>query len=202
MRFSDIFYSGKQIHLLVALVALALFFSAPASVMAKNTPETKPVPSAGDPLKFAVVDVQMLLTESLGAENIQKQLEKHRESYQKEFSEYERELRNSEQALTEQRAGLAPEEFSKKREEFEEKLLDTRRLVQKRKQSLDKAYTEAMNKLRGEMLRIVAEMADENGYDLVLSRQNVVIVAKEHDITDDVMVRLNKDLPKISVKVE
>ena len=65
---------------------------------------------------------------------------------------------------------------------------------------MDKAIGSALNQLRDNIVEIVGDMATDNGYDLVISRGEVIVVAKTIDITADVMARLNKQVKSISVK--
>lgn len=152
--------------------------------------------------EIAIVDIQNILQKSKAAQSIQKQLKDQRKSLQKEFSKFEEELKGAEKELAGQRASLPADEFNKKREKFEERLIKTRSIVQKRKNALDVALKEAMQKLRVEILEIVAGIAEDKGYKLVMSRQNVIIVDKEIDITTDVLKKLDKSLKKVDLDVK
>lgn len=113
----------------------------------------------------------------------------------------ERDLGDEEKKLVAERDKLTPEKFAEKRRAFEEKLMDARRLAQRRRVSLEKASADAYNKLRSRMTEIVAEQAQANGYDIVLTRQNVVLAEKEMDITGPVMDKLNKDFPDVKLDI-
>ena len=88
------------------------------------------------------------------------------------------------------------------RGEFEKKILETRKLVQERQISLEKAANKSLQTLRGEIFKIVADIAEEDGFTLVMSRQNVVLAEKSIDITERVMKRLNKSVKKIELEIE
>jgi len=151
---------------------------------------------------IAVVDVQLLLTDSNAAKSIQGQVQKEREKLQAEFSGYETKLRESEKLLVEQRDTMTPEEFTKKRDAFQASLQETGGLVQKKKRTLENAMVKATSKLRNEILKIVAAMAEENKYDIVLTRQNIVLVAKTYDITDQVMKSVNEKVGQITLEMK
>lgn len=152
--------------------------------------------------KIAVVNIQEVMSDSKAARSIQKQLDQYRNSFQDEFSKYERNLLEEQRKLVESRQDLTPEEFSKKRDAFEAQLLETRKLVQKRQQTLEKAAGEAVGELRLEVVKIVAEIADKNDYDMVITKQNVVLAQKDMDITVQVMTQLDKNIKEIKLKVE
>lgn len=153
-------------------------------------------------VKIAVVDVQLLLTESKAAKSIQAQVQKEREKLQSEFSGYEDQLRTNEKLLVDKRAEMTPEEFAAKRDEFQSKLQQTGGLVQEKKRTLENALVKATGKLRGEVLKIVAAIAEENSYDIVLTRQNIVLVAKSFDITDQVMTSVNEKVGNITLEMK
>ena len=150
----------------------------------------------------AIVDIQNLLQKSKAAVSIQNQLKEQRKSFQKEFSKFEGELKSAEKNLASQRSELSAEEFSAKRDEFEDQLIKTRSIVQKRKNALDEALKKAMKELRVEILNIVADIAEEENYDLVMSRQNVIIVDKDIDISEKVLKRLDKSLTNIDLEIK
>ena len=152
-------------------------------------------------VSVAVVNVQKILTESKVAKNIQDQAQKRKKALQEEFSKLEDILRKSEKKLLEQRASLSTEEFMKKRDEFEQNLLEARSKAQRERRTLDEALLSATNTIRGEILKVVTKLSEERGYDLVLTRQNIVLVSKSHDITKDVLEAVNEALPKLKLKL-
>mgnify|MGYP001268119220 CR=1 FL=1 len=160
-----------------------------------------PVMAYAQDSKIAVVDVEKILNVSKAGKSIQEQLKKRRESFQKEFSARENNLMNAEKTLVQQKSDLSPEEFAKKRKEFEKQLLETRNLFQKRRNSLDKGLGDALSTLRKNIIQVTAEVSDKNKYQVVLTRDSVVIVQKEMDITEKVLDRLNKKISNIKLDV-
>ena len=156
--------------------------------------------SARAELSIAVVDIQRLQSQSEAAQSIQKQLEERRDALQNEFAGYEQELRDNEKKLVEGRENITPEEFAAHRKEFEGKLLETRQLVQKRRRDLEIAVAQASKILNDEIFKIVAEETEKEGYQLVLTRQNVVLVEKSIDITERVLTALNEKIKTIKLE--
>lgn len=154
------------------------------------------------PAVLAVVDVQLVMQTAVASRGIQTAIESQREVYAREISNLETKLRTAEQELTQQRSGLSAEEFANRRRVFEQQLAEVQRTVQARKRQLDRAFNEAMSKVRDSLLQTVAEVAREVGATVVLSKQQVVIIEKSIDLTDTVLDRLNKKLPSVSVSVE
>ena len=52
---------------------------------------------------------------------------------------------------------------------------------------------------RKKIIEVTASIADEKKYQVVLTRDSVVIVQKEMDITKEVLSRLNKKISKIKL---
>jgi Skp family chaperone for outer membrane proteins len=149
----------------------------------------------------AVVDVQLIMQESVAAKSIHKQLDAQRQTYQKEIAKQEDKLRGAEQELGRQRADLPPDAFEQKRREFEQQVAEVQRSVQTRKRVLDQAFNESMKKLHDGMLQVVAEVAGEQKASLVLAKQQVVLAEKSLDLTNPVLERLNKKMPTVAVTV-
>ncbi|AGH98075.1 OmpH family outer membrane protein [Micavibrio aeruginosavorus] len=184
----------------VVLAGLALIVG-PSLLSHATNDAVKAQAVAGSGHVIAVIDAQAVLNSSKAGKSIQDQLATQRDAFQKEFSKMERDLGEEEKKLVAERDKLTPEKFAEKRRAFEEKLMDARRLAQRRRVSLEKASADAYNKLRGRMTEIVAEQAQANGYDIVLTRQNVVLAEKEMDITGQVMDKLNKDFPDVKLDI-
>lgn len=153
------------------------------------------------PTVVAVVDVQHLLQNSTAAEGIHQSIEARRQLYAQEMARQERELRQLEQELTRERDTLSLEAFADKRRSFERKVAEAQRRFQARKRLLDQAFSDSMRKVRDEILDTVADVAAEVGAKLVLLKQQVVVVDKSIDITDQVLVRLNSRLPRVIVDI-
>lgn len=151
--------------------------------------------------KIAVADVQTVMGTSKAGKSIQEQIAKQRDSFKDEFGKLEKELADTQKKLTEQK-DLKPEEAAAKQKEFETKLRDANGLVQQRRQSLEKAASEAMNTLRREIVKVVAGIAQEEKYDLVLSSQNVIVSQDSMDITERVLKKLDKDFPDVKLQLE
>lgn len=151
-------------------------------------------------ISIAVVDIQKLQTQSKAAISIQEQLEKRRDALQSEFAGYEQELRENEKDMFEAQDQLSQEELVKKREEFESKLLKTRDLVQERRRDLELAVAKASKQLSDEIFKIVAEETEDKNYQLVLTRQNIVLVEKSIDITERIMSLLNDKITNIELE--
>ncbi len=187
--------------LAVMLVLAAAFFGFQAQV--RSAADNKAADAVSAPgVSMAVIDVQALLSQSEAAKSIQFQINTEREQFQKEVTEKEKKLKEQEKALIASNGKVSEAEFNKNKATFEKDVTDARQKIQKKKHSLEDAAGKSIEQLRNEITKIVAGLSDEKKYDIVITRQNVVLAVKSLDITADVMERLNDKVKKIDLKVE
>lgn len=160
------------------------------------------VPAARAELSLAVVDVNQILSDSKAAKSIQNQVEAQRKKFLKEIEGEENKLREEQKKIEKQSADLSKEDLAKKAQEFETKRLEARKLLHGRKAALDNAYGEGMKVLSNTIYDVVEKISEEKGYDLVITRQNVVVGASSLDITAEVMDKLNAALPDVKLDIK
>lgn len=151
---------------------------------------------------IGIVDVEKIMAVAKAAQDLKTQLDAKKESFQKEFSEKEKQLKQTEDALLKERDTLSPEEFAKKRRAYEEKVMETRKLFQKTRNSLDQGLATAMDELRKNIVQATADVANDKGYDVVLTRESVLIAANTLDITDAVLAKLDAKITKLPLKIQ
>lgn len=190
------------------LALLALLSSAALGLVACKEEAATQAPvateAAAAPAKsggIAVVDVEALLDKSDAAKNIQAQIKVLRESLQKEIASIESDLKASEKAIVEKRKSISAEEFEKERKAFEKKIQDGRAKVQKRRENVDAAVNKAINQLREEIVKVTADLSTERNFDLVITRQNVIVGQMSLDQTEEVLKRLNVKIKEIKINV-
>ncbi|MGZ9098005.1 MAG: OmpH family outer membrane protein [Micavibrio sp.] len=152
--------------------------------------------------KIAVVDVQTLIGDSKAGKSIQAQISKQRESFKDELSSLDKDLVEMQKKLTESKAAKDSDEFKAKTKEFETKMINANELARERRQSLEKGAADAVLELRKEIVKVVADIADEEKFTIVISRQDVILAEKDMDITERVLAALDKKLPEVKVKME
>ena len=127
------------------------------------------------------------------------EIEQKRLEYTKEISHEEEVLRAERDNLQRQEASLSPEVLNKKGREFQEKVNDLDRSVQAKRQALEKSNNDALSKIQGAMLRIIADIAKQRRANLVLQRTDLVLFDRSFDVTDEVMQKLDEELPVVTV---
>ena len=160
------------------------------------------VSSELEPVSLAVVDFRGVLAKSEAARNIRSAVDVKREELRKYFLGVENSLRDEQKDLSKKRSIVTAEAFEKRARKLKEKAQSAQKLAQTSNQKLKKSFDQAMDKVQKELLRTVAEVAEESGVGVVLFRSSIVIAVKKLDISKEVLQRLNKKLPEVKVRFE
>ena len=180
----------RPIRLALAfLLAATIQIGAPADTRAQATP----------PAKIAILEFQRIMLESAAATDIKVQIEQRRQIYQNEITAQEQELRAAEQELQRQATILAPDALAQKRREFEARVAEVQKGMQTRKRELDQAYAFGMKEVQRTLTTVIAELAKERGFNLVLPQAQIVFADNSLNITDEALRRLNARLPSVKV---
>lgn len=158
--------------------------------------------SYADDSKIAVVDVQQVVKQSLAAKDISDQIEKKRLAHQMEITKQEERLEKKNQELTKQRAVLSPEAYDKSVKAFKEQVAEVQRDVQKRRSDLDRIYTNALSEIQKSVYAIISKLSEERGFSIAIPTSQILFAKKELDISDEVLKRLDIQLPKIPLATE
>jgi Skp family chaperone for outer membrane proteins len=175
----------------------------PATPPAAAPPAAAPAtPAATTPaagLNVLVVDVQSLLQNSKSAKMVRQQIEQKRAEYAKEISHQEEVLRNERDALQRQQASLSPAALNQKGREFQAKVNELDKSVQSKRQALERSNGQALEKIQSAMLKIITEIAKTRKANLVFQRSELVLFDQGFDITDEVLQKLDEQLPTLTV---
>ena len=155
-----------------------------------------------EPVSLAVVDFRGVLSKSEAARNIRSVVDEKRQELRKYFLEVENSLRDEQKDLSKKRSIVTAEAFEQRARKLKEKAQSAQKLAQTSNQKLKKSFDQAMDKVQKELLRTVAEVAEESGVGVVLFRSAIVIAVKKLDISKEVLKRLNKKLPDVKVRFE
>jgi outer membrane protein len=174
---------------------------APPAAPSPTPPPAPPaatLPTAQN-LSIMVVDVQSLLQNSKAAKMVRGQIEQKRNEYSQEISHTEEVLRAERDALQRQQASLTPEALNKKGREFQQKVNNLDLEVQSKRQALEKSNSDALSKIQAAMLKIIADIAKQRKANLVLQRTDLVLFDRSFDVTDEVLQKLDEELPVLNV---
>ena len=68
-----------------------------------------------------------------------------------------------------------------------------------KRSKLDKGLAKALSDIQQKVTSIVEAVAKERGFDIAVSGTTVLYTSGSQDITDEVLSRLNNELPNINV---
>ena len=147
----------------------------------------------------AVVDYQRILQEAKAARSVRDQIEARRQRYQEQIAKEEQRLHEADKDLALQRGVLATEAYADRRAAFEKDVAEVQRLVQERRRQLDAVSAVALGTIRDAIVKVVDDLADKRGFNLVLPSSGVLLFAPSIDLTGEVLDGLNVKLPDVRV---
>jgi Skp family chaperone for outer membrane proteins len=182
---------------LIVAVALGGLFAAAQAQQTPPAPAAAPAPAPA--LNILVVDVQALLQNAKPAKMVRQQIEQKRNEFQKEMKSQEDVLRQEHDTLQRQQSSLSAEAFNQKGRDFQQKLNEFDKSMQSKRQILEKANSEAVEKINEVMLKIIADIAKERKANLVFLRSELVLFDQNFDVSDEVLQKLDDQLPALTV---
>jgi Skp family chaperone for outer membrane proteins len=159
------------------------------------------VASAQELKSVAVVDLKVILQSSKAGASIKQQMNKKQDEYKKDLESQQKKLSDAKDALARDRSVLSPDAYAEKRKAFENDLGKLQTNMRGKKNSLDKAFSTAMETLQTQTMTVVSDIAKEKNYTLVLPRSSVLVMTDSNmDITQDVLSALDEKLTKVDLK--
>ncbi len=153
-----------------------------------------------DSEKIGFVNAQKVLESSKEGKLVQEKMEEYVLTRQKVIELEEKELRQLEEELSRQGSLLSPEAKRMKQTEFQGKLVEYQKKARELNKEVQDKKIESLRKFNKKLEQAVREIAEKNGYLMVLDKDNEggsVLFSKEsHDITAQVMERLDSKSKK------
>lgn len=148
---------------------------------------------------IGVIDQQRVMAESTAARSINAQKEKFQDIYQAFTAEEEKRLRVLDEGLSADRASLSPELFNTRMADFQGQVTEFQKLLQQKRRNLERSYAQAITEVQNTVIRLTDEIAAERGMNIVLYRSQVFLFDPKLDVTNDVVTRLNRVLPSVTM---
>jgi Skp family chaperone for outer membrane proteins len=174
----------KQFYILAFFLVLTVF-----NVQADTYPNTS----------IAIVDLNLILSDSKAAKAATKDFEKIQKDTESEIVESDKLMLEERNKLIEQQSVIAPEAFELKAQDYEKKLQNYQAEKQNKLRKLEGVLQKARNEILESVKPILEELTKELGVTVILEKNSVLLSATNMDITDQVIKKLNKKLPKIKV---
>ena len=196
----------KQKHLASTLVryfrqfTLVLFLSYLNVFQSAMAQETKVGKTEKIDFPAAVIDMKVVLSKSSAFTTLQKEIQKLEKNYKEEIQNEENLLKKEQEKLVAQKSVLSAEEFKEKEDTFKQKVNKIQGKVEKIRRELESTMAKGMQVIQQEAVKHMKEIAKKEGYLLVFDANTTVISADRINISNIVVDKLNKSLPKITVE--
>ena len=148
---------------------------------------------------IAVLDVQQVLRRAVAAKRIRKVMEARRIKFEEEISEERLQLQGEENQLRKQSTILSPAVMNNKRRVLENKVSDLRRKAEQKRGILNRAFNGATRELRQEIAKVLADLMKERNITITLARKAVLVFDQRLNVTEEVLKRLDKNLPNLKI---
>lgn len=158
--------------------------------------------SSAHAITVATVDMQRVKAESKAAQHAKSQLEAKQQEFQEDVSGTEQTLQQRNQELAKQRSLLSSDAFKEKLTDFRKEAATAQKDVQRKRLQLRRAFEMSIVAIQKRVQDIVADIANDKDYDLVLPSSKALYHSDSLDITDTVIERLNEELPELDIEFE
>lgn len=148
---------------------------------------------------IAIIDMERILRDSKAAKTLRTEVDSKRTSFQSELQEQENALRTADQQLARQRTVLSAEAFAAKRKDLQEQAAGLQQEFLKRQNEMEQIFGQGIGQVRKALAEVARAIASERGIDLILLKATIVLAARELDITDEALKRLDEKLPSVDV---
>lgn len=148
---------------------------------------------AQDVKKIGYVDLQRALNSVEEGKKAKAKLKKEFESKQKTLTKKQNEVKNLKQSLESGAEMMTDQAKRKKAIELQQQMASLQQLYMEMQRELAEKESKATQKIFGKMETIIAKIAEDKGYDLVLEKtESSVLFAKDSmDLTDELIKRYN-----------
>ncbi|MYF87542.1 MAG: OmpH family outer membrane protein [Rhodospirillaceae bacterium] len=169
-----------------------------AAAIALGTVSASQAQTKAPAIRIGIVDVQQVQRDSRAMIGIRKALEALRTKYNKNFESTEKEMQAEYDRLRKDKE-MSRGEYERRVRALQAELVKLRRQSRARNDALCQAFQQAFAKFRQEVVLVVKAMAVEDGLTLILNQVALIHATPQFNITEKVVARLNKRLPKLAL---
>lgn len=144
--------------------------------------------------KIGFVDMQKAIQSSSAGKKAKSELEAEFNKKKKELEKKEADLKKMGEDLEKKKSVLSEEALGKKQAEFQEEMLKYRDVVGKSQMEIQKKERELTAPILDKMKKVIAKLAKDKGYSMVLeNNQGVLFATPDSDLTEEVIKAYEKD---------
>ncbi|AFY01179.1 OmpH family outer membrane protein [Bdellovibrio bacteriovorus] len=144
--------------------------------------------------KVGFVDMQKAIQSTSAGKKAKTELETEFNKKKKELEKKEADLKKMGEDLEKKKSVLSEEALGKKQAEFQEEMLKYRDVVGKSQIEIQKKERELTAPILEKMKKVIAKLAKDKGYTLVLENSQMVLYATaDADLTTEVIAAFEKE---------
>jgi outer membrane protein len=147
-------------------------------------------------LKIGYVDLQKIVVMSEQGKEANKTLDSIEQAKNALINEKVNLIKALEEELTKQGAVLNPETKEKKQAEHEKLMMEYQKMRRDRDEELKKNETEFIQKIVLDVKKLLAKIAEEEGYAVILNEAGIAYIRPDADLTDKVLKVFNESSAK------
>ena len=150
--------------------------------------------------KIFYVNVNKIINQSVAGNFINQEIEKLRKINLSDLKTTKDNLIKEEQKILSQKNILSKDDYNKQLNILKDKVENYKKKQRIIIKELNDKRSNAKNDLMKHLNEILTDYAIKNDISFILNKKNVVVAKKDLDITDDIIILLNKKVDKITLK--
>ena len=150
--------------------------------------------------QISYIDINFILNTSEVGKELNKYIDEVSKEYSINYNKIEKNLIKKEQELVAQQNIIEKNEFEKKLSNLSKEINKYRSDKKLSKESLNKLKLKNTKKILKLLNPIITEYVNKNSISLVIPKKNIIIGKKNLDITNDVIILLNKQVTTLNFK--
>ena len=150
--------------------------------------------------KIFYVNVNKIINQSVAGNFINQEIEKLRKINLSDLQTTKDNLIKEEQKILSQKNILSKDDYNKQLNILKDKVENYKKKQSIIIKELNDKRSNAKNDLMKHLNEILTDYAIKNEISFILNKKNVVVAKKDLDITDDIIILLNKKVDKITFK--
>ncbi|MGZ3768074.1 MAG: OmpH family outer membrane protein [Bdellovibrio sp.] len=144
--------------------------------------------------KIGFVDMQKAIQATAVGKKAKSELEGEFNKKKKELEKKEADLKKMGEDIEKKKSVLSEDALTKKQAEFQEEMLKYRDVVGKSQVEIQKKERDLTAPILEKMKKVIAKVAKDKGYSLVLENSQMVLYSTpEADLTDEVIKAFEKE---------
>jgi len=152
--------------------------------------------------KIVVVDIQRIMRDSLAAKDLKTQLEAKKNQYQAELKTKSDKLKKEKEDLDKQQSVLSKDALTAKQKSFLAEYKTAQDDANQKSIKFENAEKGASRDILVAIQEIINDLAKEQGFNIAVPTSQLLFAHKDFDISNEVLTRLDKKLPKVALKFE